>query len=269
MSTTQTQNPLKKHLIEAYSKIDESAHITGIALIPRISRNNNLYTKEELKRFHNVRVPLNWEHDPSKPIGTVTFYYNAETEQVYYEGMIEDDAAAVLAKNKTLFTSIEANPIDVKQVCNGGSDCFNMPFGLTPTALALTETPGVPETSVHVIENYIRECFHDHQLEDKYAPNQTNLKNEQHIEQIVASTDGAVGSASAVDDCLNHEITVISADNPDMPHDQVVARAITACANSETIKHLKMAMEHFCNDCGELHLPELKKNDVTNPSISS
>lgn len=252
----------RKHIIEAYSIIDESAHITGIALIPRISRNNNLYTKKELERFHNVRVPLNWEHDPNKTIGTVTFYYNAETEQVYYEGMIEDDAAAVLAKNKTLFTSIEANPIDVKQVCNGHDDCFNMPFGLTPTGLALTETPGVPETSVHVIENYITECFHDHKLEAKYAPDQTNLQNEQHIDELInPGEDGAVGSVSAIDDCLNDAIVTISKDHPDMPHDQVVARAITGCANSETINHLKMAMEHFCNDCGELHLPELKKKN--------
>ncbi len=249
-----SQTLQRKHIIEAYSQIDESAHITGIALIPRISRNNNLYTKKELERFNNIRVPLNWEHDPHKQIGTVTFYYNAETEQVYYEGMIDDDSAAVLAKNKTLFTSIEANPIDVRQVCNGPDDCFNMPFGLTPTALALTETPGVPETSVHVIESLnrinkaIKECFHD-------DDHNTKLK-----EQIIPGENGAVGSVSAIDDCLNHAIVQISSDHPEMPHDQVVARAITGCANSETIQHLKMAMEHFCNDCGELHLPELKKS---------
>ena len=52
--------------------------------------------------------------------------------------------------------------------------------------MALTETPGVPETSVHVIENYIRECFHDHELEAKYAPEQTNLNNEDHIAQLLA-----------------------------------------------------------------------------------
>ena len=91
---------LRPHFIESYAHIDESARITGIALVPRISRNNNLYTKRELERFNNVRVPLNWEHDPNKVIGTVTFYYNAETEQVFYEGMIEDDAAAALAKTK-------------------------------------------------------------------------------------------------------------------------------------------------------------------------
>ena len=39
---------MQKLIIEAYSTIDEQAHITGVALIPRISRNDNLYTKAEL-----------------------------------------------------------------------------------------------------------------------------------------------------------------------------------------------------------------------------
>ena len=158
---------MQTHMIrlESYAQIDEQAHITGVALIPRISRNNNLYTKEELKRFNNVTVPLNWEHDPDKKIGKVTFHYNAELETVYYDGTITDEASADLARNKTLFTSIEADPTDMKEICNAPNDCFHMPFGLTPKALALTETPGVPETSVVVIENYIKECKVDHELE--------------------------------------------------------------------------------------------------------
>ena len=105
-----------KHLIEGYSTIDEKAHITGVALIPRISRNDNLYTKQELKRFDNITVPLNWEHDSGKQIGSVTFHYNQELETVYYDGMITDEASADLARNKTLFTSIEADPVTMKQV---------------------------------------------------------------------------------------------------------------------------------------------------------
>ena len=160
-----------KHLIEAYSTIDEQAHITGVALIPRISRNDNLYTKEELKRFNGVKVPLNWEHDGNKKIGHVTFHYNAELETVYYDGMITDEAAANMARNKTLFTSIEANPVEMREICNGPNDCFSMPFGLVPVGLALTETPGIPETSVKVLESYIKtikECERDKELEDKY-----------------------------------------------------------------------------------------------------
>ena len=150
--------------LQAYTSVNESAKITGVALIPRISRNDNLYTKQELERFDGVTVPLNWEHDPSNVIGEVTFHYNSSQETVYYEGVITNEASANVARNKLLFTSIEATPTDVQEICNGNSDCFAMPFGLRPEGLALTETPGVPETSVKVIENYIKECNH-HALE--------------------------------------------------------------------------------------------------------
>ena len=69
--------------IQAYSSVNESAKVRGVALIPRISRNNNLYTKQELERFNGVTVPLNWEHDPSNVIGTVTFHYNPSQETGY------------------------------------------------------------------------------------------------------------------------------------------------------------------------------------------
>ena len=150
--------------LQAYTSVNESAKITGVALIPRISRNNNLYTKQELERFDGVTVPLNWEHDPTNVIGEVTFHYNASQETVYYEGVITNEASANVARNKLLFTSIEATPTEVSEICNGDSDCFAMPFGLKPEGLALTETPGVPETSVKVIEKYIKECNH-HALE--------------------------------------------------------------------------------------------------------
>ena len=148
---------LNKFLIEAVARIDEQAHITGRALIPRISRNNNLYTKAELERFDNVTVPLNWEHDKDKKIGQVTFHYNPTLETVYYDGYVTDEAYANLVRNKILFTSIEAEPISQQTICNGSNDCFNMPFGLVPEALALTEAPGVPETSVTVIESWLKE----------------------------------------------------------------------------------------------------------------
>jgi hypothetical protein len=170
-------------IAETFSKVDESAKITGTALVAIISRNGNLYTKEELARFDNITVPLNWEHDSSKIIGTATFNYNPELETVFYEGEITDPAAAMLARNKLLFTSIEANPASATKVCNNPGECFSMPRGLQPVALALTETPGVTVTSVKVLESYLRE--HGDDLEKKYAPNQTNLKNEDHIEKLL------------------------------------------------------------------------------------
>ena len=232
-----------KHLIEAYSTIDEQAHITGVALIPRISRNDNLYTKEELKRFDNITVPLNWEHDTGKQIGSVTFHYNQELETVYYDGMITDEASADLARNKTLFTSIEADPVTMKQVCNGPDDCFQMPFGLVPVGLALTETPGVPETSVKVLEHIIRECAIDKELEKKYG-REWNSSKEQ-------------GRGEPNDDCISRKISIIKDENPNMSADQAVAIAISKCTSGEGLnwiakEFVKMRESLICPDCGEM-----------------
>ena len=175
--------------LEAYTKVTEQAKISGVALIPRISRNNNLYTKAELERFDNVTVSLNWEHDPSRKIGTATFHYNPSLETVYYEGTITDEASAQTARNKTLFTSIEASPLEMKEICNAPGDCFSMPFGLKPEGLALTETPGVPETSVHVIENYIRECTGHNHKHEKGADYTNYHKLENKINKLMNHLD--------------------------------------------------------------------------------
>jgi hypothetical protein len=183
---------MDKIVLEGYTQVSEKAKISGVALIPRISRNNNLYTKAELERFNGVTVPLNWEHDGTKVIGTATFHYNAELETVYYEGEVTNEAAASVVKNKTMFTSIEATPIEMKQVCNGGGDCFSMPYGLRPEGLALTETPGVPETTVHVIESYIKtinECEH-HFAQVKGKDYVADFKNKQTSEMENTTTDG-------------------------------------------------------------------------------
>lgn len=246
---------LKPIILEAYSTIDEQAHITGVALIPRISRNDNLYTKAELKRFDNVTVPLNWEHDTSKQIGTVTFHYNAELETVYYDGMITDEASADLARNKTLFTSIEADPVDMKEICNAPDDCFHMPYGLVPVGLALTETPGVPETSVRVIEHYIKECEIDKELEKKYSSSLSQIKTgEQDL--YVNTTVGEQGRGEPNDDCIANKIVLIKKEDPDVSQDQAVAMAIAHCTNDEAVKYLAIEFlklkESFCPDCGNL-----------------
>lgn len=222
-----------KHIIEAYSRIDEQAHITGVALIPRISRNNNLYTKEELKRFDNVTVPLNWEHDTAKQIGNVTFHYNEEFETVYYNGFITDNASAELAKNKTLYTSIEADPTDMKEICNGPNDCFNMPYGLTPVGLALTSTPGVPETTVKVIESYIKECEADKELEKKYG-----LKKEDNLEKLDDKLTELPDLSNVIrhSECENNErVTELENQN------KLLLREI---------EKLKEAI--YCKDCGKV-----------------
>ena len=142
-----------KLVLESSAKISETAKIRGIALIPRISRNGNLYTKEEIRKAHNKTVPLNWEHESDKVIGEVRFLYNEELEQLFYEGAVTDPAYAQAVRNKNFHTSIEADVGSVSHICNGPGDCFAMPKDLNFKALALVAQPGVPETGVTVIES--------------------------------------------------------------------------------------------------------------------
>lgn len=237
-------------IIESISTINEQAHITGVALIPRISRNDNLYTKDELKRFDGITVPLNWEHDGSLQIGTVTFYYNPTLETVYYEGDVTDEKYALLVKNKMLFTSIEAEPISIKTICNGMNDCFSMPFGLTPKALALTETPGVPETSVMVMESFIKE-------------------NQDCIKQLTAkgytndqATKLCYGDLEGINDDMGDCIKHMKDTHPDMSHDQMIAACMNKTGESkENLDELKKELDDIkkilttCPKCGGTKKP--------------
>jgi len=252
-----------RHLIEGYSTIDEQAHINGVALIPRISRNDNLYTKQELKRFDNVKVPLSWEHDPSRQIGSVTFHYNPDLETVYYDGFITDEAAANLARNKTLFTSIEADPTSMREICNGPDDCFSMPFGLIPVGLALTETPGVPETSVNVLESIIKECARDRELEKRYGKREGVEDPSEYnncADTVQVLTQKCLPETEQKnDDCVQKQISKLADEEPDMPDDQRVAIAFSKCGLNRNEKltwmvreFVKMRESIICPDCGKL-----------------
>ena len=101
-----------KLIVESVSEVSETAKITGIALVPRISRNGNLYTKSEMEKADGVTVPLNWEHDSSKIIGSVTFSYNPALEQLFYEGTVTDEKYSTMVKNKKLFNELKYNVDD-------------------------------------------------------------------------------------------------------------------------------------------------------------
>lgn len=150
---------MQKLILESTIVI-ESHKISGIALIPRISRNQNLYLPEELKRADGKTVPLNWEHQTEKSaIGQVTFHYDKDLQQLRYEGIITDENAYNLIKNRTHHVSIGAEPSSVKSVC-GSEQCYNLPEGLNFRELSIVATPGIPESTVNLIESY----FHDNKL---------------------------------------------------------------------------------------------------------
>ncbi len=145
--------PEIKIIHETFSTVDETAKITGIAAIPRISRNNRLYLKSELERVNGLKVPLNWEHT-ERIIGEVTFHYDPTLEQLTYDGVITDSQIAQEAKTKQLHTSIQASAREVRSQCFTNADCMDIPMGLYDWQLAVTSSPGIPETSVGVYERF-------------------------------------------------------------------------------------------------------------------
>jgi hypothetical protein len=58
--------------------------ITGLAIMPRVSRNGVFYFPQELAKFDGVTVPLRYNHDQSAEgiIGTATFTFDAEIKRL-------------------------------------------------------------------------------------------------------------------------------------------------------------------------------------------
>lgn len=143
--------------------LNESAHtVSGIALIPRTSRNGNHYTKGEIASGDGARVPVNWEHRRSPEfgdavIGEAVFKYDPILEQLRYTANITNEKAIERMKSTPrMFVSIEAKVGKNKVVCNERlGDCFNMPSGLRFEGLAITERPGVPETTVNAVSESV------------------------------------------------------------------------------------------------------------------
>ena len=149
---------MTKVIIEAKLSYEETTNkIAGIALVPRVSRNGFLYTEGEMKKGHGVTGPLDYRHNHDETIGTVKFTFDEEFQQLNYTAEITDQEFLKehreAIKNNEMFASIEAVALGEKRMCNIGSDCFDVPYGLTFVGMALTENPGVPETSVKLVES--------------------------------------------------------------------------------------------------------------------
>ena len=146
-------------LIEASITKKEGRSIEGVALIPMISLNDNLYTPGEIQHADGKVVPLNWEHRMSDvlndvDIGTASFEYNWATRRLHYKAEITSDIARRLMQGEDYFVSIEAVVGEDRWLCNAEpDDCFHMPSGLEFVALAVTKTPGIPETTMESSKN--------------------------------------------------------------------------------------------------------------------
>lgn len=150
--------------IEFVAPVKERKKIAGILAIPRISRNGNLYLPEELAKAHGKTVPVLWNHegspksagDPvnkSDVIGSMRLFWDAELMQLKYEAEVDRDLP-----NAPLHTSLGAFFEKEDHVC-GNVRCYSVPRGLRFVEASLTPTPGIPETTVKILENFAcRQC---------------------------------------------------------------------------------------------------------------
>lgn len=144
-------------IVESFRpEISENAKISGIALIPRKSRNNVFYPIDEVAAQDGRRFQLGWNHDRDTPIiGHGQFHYNAEMEQLSYTAEITDEKFATLARGRPLWVSIDGTVAEQRPWCHPTTkNCMDIAIGLDLQRLDLVEAPGVPETTVQIIENY-------------------------------------------------------------------------------------------------------------------
>lgn len=143
-------------VIETFATVSEAGtKIAGLALTPRISRNNNFYFPSQLERADGKVVPLRWEHGGSSTnIGEAIFHYDKEKMQLNYEAVITNKEAALQVRNRKLFVSIGAQVGDAtEKICDSQNKCYSAPQELNFEELSIVEVAGIPESTVTIIES--------------------------------------------------------------------------------------------------------------------
>ncbi|MGI0024208.1 MAG: hypothetical protein ACREA4_03555 [Nitrososphaera sp.] len=138
--------------------------LDGILAIPRISRNGNLYLPEELAKADGKVLPVLWNHEgsptdrsetvnPTDIIGTMLLTWDPDLMQLKYQAELDGD----LPVGVPLHTSLGAFFDYEDHVC-GSHRCYAVPRGLQFVEASITPTPGIPETTVNIRENYDGRC---------------------------------------------------------------------------------------------------------------
>ena len=128
--------------------------IEGIALMPRESRNGIYYDVEELKKFDGKQVPLRVEHNQDTHIGEVTFEFDEEKSQVRYEATVFDSEWQSRLDGEGYQVSIGASVLEQRELCDAmRAKCLNAPVLNEILELSVVKTPGIPESTLTVIES--------------------------------------------------------------------------------------------------------------------
>jgi len=150
-----------RHVIaEALTKVSktaESTRIAGVLATPRVSRNNVLYLPEQLAKNHGKTVVVDLEHNHDHTIGIAKLSWNSELQRLEYAGEIHDSTLEQQLKDgQEYHTSLEGG-CQSTEVC-GENKCYNACVANTNIErMALVLEPGIPESSVQIVERYVAE----------------------------------------------------------------------------------------------------------------
>jgi hypothetical protein len=148
-----------KHAVEHLSAVlpfsvlekmaDKPLKIRGVAMTAGMSRNFNIYTPEELNAFSSklVNAPVYIEHvSVDNAIGKVT-KTDWDGHNLFYEAEIYDESIAEkIRKGIVQHVSVGAD-YEAVDLVDG-----KIPHGLHNAELSLVAVPGIPETTVQVLE---------------------------------------------------------------------------------------------------------------------
>jgi len=129
--------------------VDKPLRVRGIAMIKGMSRNFNVYTPEELQAFAGklVAAPIYIEHVAApNAVGKVT-KTEWDGRNLWYEAEIYDEETAEkIRKGLIRHVSVGAD-YETIDVLDG-----KVPHGLCNAELSLVAVPGIPETSIQILE---------------------------------------------------------------------------------------------------------------------
>jgi len=138
-------------VIEAMS--DKPLRIRGVAMCTGMSRNQNIYTSEELQNFSSklASAPVYIEHVAvPNAVGKVT-KTDWDGHNLWYEAEIYDgETAEKIRKGLVQHVSVGAD-YEAVDVVDG-----KVPHGLHNAELSLVAVPGIPETNVEVLEKLVK-----------------------------------------------------------------------------------------------------------------
>lgn len=174
-------------------KINERTKIAGVLATPRFSRNDVLYFPEELAKQHGKIIPIDLNHDHNHSIGFSRLIWNKELQRLEYVGEITDhELESQLRQGVEYFTSLEGE-CEGEEVCSEEKCHTACQTNTNIERMAIVLEPGIPETSVKIIESKIKEPFAGYKdFDDCVAKNQDKRDPNAYCGEIKKKTESSL-----------------------------------------------------------------------------